>query len=127
MSIAWENNTTALETQEFSIDPIINQKIKSAVQGLQKSVQNYFMEFPTERDKELVAEFLIACSQQENVAVKTRRVYLIALTYLCRFLENKKSFDAITSKELLLFSTVCTKTKLKTRSKVGLALKEQWV
>jgi hypothetical protein len=74
MSIAWENNTTALETQEFSIDPIINQKIKSAVQGLQKSVQNYFMEFPTERDKELVAEFLIACSQQENVAVKTRRV-----------------------------------------------------
>jgi hypothetical protein len=74
MSIAWENNTTALETQEFSIDPIINQKIKSAVQSLQKSVQNYFMEFPTERDKELVAEFLIACSQQENVAVKTRRV-----------------------------------------------------
>jgi hypothetical protein len=40
MSIAWENNTSALETQEFSIDPIINQKIKSAVQGLQKSINS---------------------------------------------------------------------------------------
>lgn len=61
MSIAWEenNNTIVLETQAFSIDPIINQKIKSAVQGLQKSIQNYFLEFPTERDKELVADFLI--------------------------------------------------------------------
>jgi hypothetical protein len=37
MSIAWEenNHTTLLETQEFSIDPIINQKIKTAVEGLQ--------------------------------------------------------------------------------------------
>jgi Phage integrase, N-terminal SAM-like domain len=105
MSIAWEenNNITALETQEFSINPIINQKIKTAVHGLQKSIQNYFIEFPTEKDKELVADFLIACSQQENVAVKTRRVYLIALTYLCRFLENKQSFDTITAKELSAF------------------------
>jgi hypothetical protein len=44
MSIAWENNTTN-ETQEFSIDPLINRKIKTAVQALQKSVQNYFLEF----------------------------------------------------------------------------------
>lgn len=98
MSITWEH--TANETQEFSIDPIIDQKIKTAVQGLQKSVQNYFLEFPTERDKELVADFILSCSQQENVAVKTKRVYLIALTYLSRFLENKKSFDAITTKDL---------------------------
>ena len=105
MSIAWEenNNTTLLETQEFSIVPIINQKIKSAVQGLQKSIQNYFYEFPTQKDKELIAHFLIACSQKENVAIKTRRVYLITLTYLSRFLGNKKSFDTITSKELSAF------------------------
>jgi hypothetical protein len=38
MSIAWENNTT--ETQEFSIDPIINRKIKAAVQGIQKAYKN---------------------------------------------------------------------------------------
>jgi hypothetical protein len=60
MSIAWENRT---ETQEFSIDPIINRKIKTAAQALQKSVQKYFLEFPTERDKELVADFILSCSQ----------------------------------------------------------------
>jgi site-specific recombinase XerD len=54
-------------------------------------------------DKEFVAGFLIACSQQENVAIKTRRVYLIALTYMCRFLKNKKSFDTIAAKELSAF------------------------
>jgi hypothetical protein len=73
MSIAWENS---VETQQFCIDPIINQKVKIAVEGLQKSVQNYFLEFPTERDKELVADFLITCSQQENIAIKTKRVNL---------------------------------------------------
>src|SRR5918992_1066026 len=105
MSIAWEENNTitTIETQEFSIDPAINQKAKTAVNGLQKSIQNYFMEFTTERDKELVADFLISCSQQENVAIKSRRVYLIALTYLCRFVGASKSFDAITSKELSAF------------------------
>ena len=73
MSIAWEENNTitTIETQEFSIDPAINQKAKTAVNGLQKSIQNYFMEFTTERDKELVADFLISCSQQENVAIKS--------------------------------------------------------
>lgn len=105
MSIAWEedNTITTIETQEFSIDPIINRKIKTAVHGLQKSIQNYFLEFPTERDKELVADFLISCSQKENVAIKTKRVYLIALTYLSRFLDNKRSFDVITAKELTEF------------------------
>jgi|SRR5919109_30764 hypothetical protein len=102
MSITWEN-TTANETQHFSIDPVINRKIKTAVQGLQKSIQNYFLEFPTENDKESVADFILSCSQQENVAVKTKCVYLIALTYLSRFLNNEKSFDAITDKELSAF------------------------
>jgi site-specific recombinase XerD len=100
MSITWENTA---ETQEFSADPIINRKIKTAAAGLQKSIQNYFLEFPTERDKEVVADFMLACSQQENVAIKTKRVYLIALTYLSRFLENKKSFDTITAKEFSAF------------------------
>jgi hypothetical protein len=50
MSIAWEENNTitTTETQEFSPDPIINRNIKTAVHGLQKSIQNYFLEFPTE-------------------------------------------------------------------------------
>ncbi len=54
--------------QQFSTDPIIDQEIRTPAQGL-KYVQDY-LEFPTYRDKELVAEFLITCSQQENIAVK---------------------------------------------------------
>jgi hypothetical protein len=64
MSIAWENTTTN-ETQEFSIDLVINRKIKSAVEGLQPSIQKYFLEFPTEKDKELVADFILFCVQSK--------------------------------------------------------------
>ena len=34
------------------------------------------------------------------MAIKTKRVYLIALTYLSRFLDNKYSFDVMTSEDL---------------------------
>jgi hypothetical protein len=61
MSITWENTP---QTQEFSVVPIINQKVKTAGQGLKK------------------------------------RVYLIALTYLSRYLKNKKSFEAIIAQDL---------------------------
>jgi hypothetical protein len=56
MSIAWENT---VETLEFSSNFTFNQKIKSAVTGLQKNVQRLFLEFPTEHDKEQVAGFII--------------------------------------------------------------------
>lgn len=64
MSIAWES-TNITETQEFSIDPVINHKIKSAVEGLQPSIQKYFLEFLTEKDKELVADFILFCVQSK--------------------------------------------------------------
>ena len=114
MSISWENtaNTTkkaaaALETQEFSSDSEINDKIKLAVAGLQKNVANLFWSFPTDRDKKLVADFLITCIQHENSAIKTRQVYLIALAYLSRYLKdklkNEKSFEDITAGDLSKF------------------------
>jgi hypothetical protein len=65
MSIARENTSTN-ETQEFSIDPVINRKIKSAIEGLQPSIQKYFLEFPTEKDKELVADFTLFCVQSKS-------------------------------------------------------------
>ena len=97
MSIAWENTP---QTQAFSADPVINNKIAAAAAGLQPSVQRYFLEFPTEKDKELVADFILSSVKQENVAIKTKRVYLIALTYLSRSLDNKYSFDVMTSDDL---------------------------
>ena len=75
-SISWEN---AVETQEFSANPIVNNKIKTVVTGLPKRISNLFSEFLTDQDKNLVADFLDSCLNQENISLNTERVYLIAL------------------------------------------------
>ncbi len=68
MSIAWnEESKKTVETLEFSSNPTINQKIKSAVTGLQKHVQKLFLEFPTEHDKEQVADFILMSVKQEDM------------------------------------------------------------
>jgi hypothetical protein len=95
MSISWEN---AVETQEFTADPIINSKIKAVVAGLPKSIANLFLEFLTDHDKKLVVDFLDSCLKQENIRLNTKRVYLIALAYLARW--AKKPLDTITANEL---------------------------
>jgi hypothetical protein len=75
MSITWEDSsrnndakkTTRAgeggggETQHFSLNFQVNQKIKTAVSGLQPFVQRYFFEFAGDRDKELVADFILSC------------------------------------------------------------------
>jgi hypothetical protein len=58
MSISWENT---VKTQEFSADPDINSKIKVVVTGLPKNISNLFLEFLTDYDKKLVADFLDSC------------------------------------------------------------------
>jgi integrase/recombinase XerD len=101
MSIAWENVTTRQETQQFSADTTINSKIKLAVAGLQPSIQKLILEFPSERDKELVADFLLSRIKQENITVGTKRVYLMALAYLSRHhFKNKISLEAMTARDL---------------------------
>jgi hypothetical protein len=77
MSIAWEDNSNRSsndakkttrageegegeETQHFSLNFQVNQKIKTAVSGLQPFVQHYFFEFASDRDKELVADFILS-------------------------------------------------------------------
>jgi len=59
-----------------------------------------FFNFLTDRDKEIVAEFLITCTKQENIALKTKRVYLVALARLAKYFENEKSFDVKTADDL---------------------------
>jgi hypothetical protein len=49
-----------IERLEFSSHININYKIKLAVAGLQKCVQKLFSEIPTEHDKEIVADFILA-------------------------------------------------------------------
>jgi hypothetical protein len=99
MSIAW-NESAAYETLEFSSNPTLNDKIKFATAGLQKGVQKLILELPTEHDKELAADFIIASIKQENLGLSTRRNSVIALTYLSRYFGYKKSFDSITSADL---------------------------
>jgi integrase len=100
MSIAWESTKeVVVKTQQFSADAVINDKIKLAVAGLwQPSIQNLFLEFPTDRDKELAADFIIDCVKRENIAVGTKRAYLVALA---RFASHtRKSFEAMTFNDL---------------------------
>jgi hypothetical protein len=99
MSISWENAVIGKnETQKFSADPIMNSKIKAVVTGLPRSISNLFLEFPTDDNKELVANFLDSCIKQENISLNTKRVYLVALVYLAR--EVKKPLELITSSDL---------------------------
>jgi hypothetical protein len=68
-SIAWEGSLSeeeAKETQKFSADPAINNKIKAIVTGLPKSIVNLFLEFSMDHDKKLVADSLDSCLKQEN-------------------------------------------------------------
>jgi hypothetical protein len=99
MSISWENAVIGKnETQKFSADPIMNSKIKAVVTGLPRSISNLFLEFPTDDNKELVANFLDSCIKKENISLNTKRVYLVALAYLAR--EVKKPLELITSSDL---------------------------
>jgi integrase len=93
-------NTTNVETQNWSADPTINNKIKLAVAGLKNSIQKMILRFPTERDKELVADFMLAGIRQENIAPNSRRMYLIALNYLSKHYNYSKSFTDMTADDL---------------------------
>jgi hypothetical protein len=98
MSISWENAVGKNETQEFTADPIVNSKIKAVVSGLPRSIANLFLEFPTDDNKEIVANFLDSYTKQENISLNTKRVYLIALAYLAR--EVKKPLELVTNSDL---------------------------
>ena len=70
----------------------LNQKIKSVCKDLLPSIQRLFLEFPTDKDKEMVADFLLACIHQENIALATKEAYLKSLFYLSEHFDHKKSF-----------------------------------
>jgi hypothetical protein len=115
MSITWQkdpnskNNNKAEEeeeeeeTRQFSFDYNVNLKIKTAVAGLRPFVKRYFFEFASDRDKELVADFVLSCFRQENITSNTRRAYIVAVATMARYFfkgEKKKDISAITSKDL---------------------------
>jgi hypothetical protein len=123
MSIAWEsinndrnnnnanNNSTKARGQHRRYQPIevfssdssskndntyaLNQKIKSVCKDLLPSIQRLFLEFPTDKDRELVADFLLACIHQENIALATKEAYLKSLFYLSEHFDHKNHLKKI--------------------------------
>jgi hypothetical protein len=127
MSISWENT---VKTQEFSAEHLINSKIKAVVTGLPKNISDLFLEFLTDHDKELVADFLDSCLKQENMLLNTKRSYLIALAYLAR--EVKKPLELITSSDLKTYLESMQKSRtedpdqswISTQKAMGWAIKK---
>ncbi len=51
----------------------------------------YFIrDITRDKDKALAADFIISCINQEGSKPNTRRVYVRALAYLCRYLAKRK-------------------------------------
>jgi integrase len=58
------------------------------------------LELPTDEDRELLANFVLACMHQESIAIRTKRTYIISLVYLSRYLDHKKSFKDLSDKNI---------------------------
>jgi integrase len=101
MTIAYEPEKE--ETQQFSTDTVINQKVKQASSGLQGTIQRLFLRLPTEEDKELLADFILDSLQKQSVKTRTRRVYITALVYLSKYHKYKKSFKQMSDKDIAAF------------------------
>ncbi|MDQ3999096.1 MAG: hypothetical protein M3208_02635 [Thermoproteota archaeon] len=59
-----------------------------------------FFKFPTEEDKELVADFVLTCMHQENVAIRTKLVYISSLAQPSKYFDYKKPLKGMTGKEI---------------------------
>lgn len=118
MSVAWEstsnNNHHPDRSSSSRYQPVevfssndnsyaLNETIKTVCKDLLPSLQRLFLEFPTDEDKELVADYLLTCMHQENITLSTKKVYLLTLFYLSRHFNHKKSF-----KEMMMSSNDIT-------------------
>ena len=90
-------------TLEFSSDPVINQKVKDAVVGLQPYIRNRFKEFKTENDKRLLAEYILVSMREQNIKPSTKKSIVYYNGRLLEFCNYEKSFDEITSKDFAAF------------------------
>lgn len=109
-----EAATATNATLEFSSNPIINQKVKEATIGLQKYVYKRFVDFPTDNDKRLLADFILAAMREQSMnKPSTKKSAIIALSYLLKHFNYTKSFTEITSQDLISFLDTLSKVKEK--------------
>lgn len=91
-------------TLEFSSDPVINQKVKEAITGLQPYIYKKFKNFKTENDKRLLAEFILVGQREQSINKLSTKKWIVY--YNSRLLEHfnyQKSFLEITSQDFAAF------------------------
>ncbi len=89
--------------ESFSQDYVTNEKVKRACKGLLPNIQRLFLELQSDQDKAALADFIIDCYEQQNVAPKTRKSYVTAMIYLSRHLCHKKHFAEMTREEIFSY------------------------
>lgn len=65
------------------------------------SFQWLLLELPTDKDRELVADFIIDSYHEQNITVATKQVYIHSLVYLSRYLRYEKSFQDMTANDVV--------------------------
>ena len=151
MSIAWEsinnndrnnnanNNSNKARGQHRRYQPIevfssdssskndntlrsLTKRSKVFAKTCYQAYSDLFLEFPTDKDRELVADFLLACIQQENIALATKEAYLKSLFYLSEHFDHKKSFkEDMTDRDITDYLSSLHKDRaLRCRIKAGL-------
>jgi integrase len=90
--------------ESFSNVVGIDRKLKQACSiggDVAPSFQRLLLELPTDKDREMVADFIIESYHEKNISVKTKYAYITSLVYLSRYLNHKKSFEDMTSEDIV--------------------------
>lgn len=97
------NNGYGDDSEYFSSDPVINEKLRKATSGLRGTIKRMVGKLPTDMDKKLVADFMIDCERRETIGSDSKGLYITALNYLCRHHGYKKSLMAMTEDDIPSF------------------------
>ena len=83
----------------------LDRKIKEAAVGLAPTTQWSIMAFPRDEDKELIADFILAWSNDNADALlmstNTKKAYITALSRLSKHFEHKKSLKEMTTEDIV--------------------------
>jgi site-specific recombinase XerD len=68
---------------------------------LPASFQHLFLKQPTDKDRELLADFIISSYHEQNITGATKHIYIHSLVYLSKYLRHKKSFQDMTAHDVV--------------------------
>lgn len=65
------------------------------------SFQHLFLKQPTDKDRELLADFIISSYHEQNITGATKQIYIHSLVYLSKYLRHKKSYKDMTAHDVV--------------------------